>query len=408
MTVAPVLRLAWRNVWRNGRRTAITVLTIGAGLAALLFGQSLVQTIQIQLVDKATGVYVGHLQVVGTGTDDYKFPSVWIENPDPIERAIADIPGVVFERRIVATGLASSKTESVGILLLGVQPEREKEVLTMDSYVAEGRFLGEEEDGVYLGRKLATALGVSLGDEIVIMSSAIDGSMGAELFSLVGIFDSGSHTFDASIAYVRLEAVQRLLAVDDQVNNFVLKLEKPETMLAVQKRLTETLSDKTLEVVTWEEVDPELVGVRDYQDALLSIILVVIFVIVALGILNTLLMAMFERIREFGVLMALGARPSVIRALVLVESMILGGLGAFVGGIIGGGLILYFGNYGLELPLGEAVGFFMPFDSVLFLRFIWDKHAVALAAVFATSVLSGIPPALRASRLKPAEALRHI
>ncbi len=387
----------------------MTVLTIGAGLAALLFGQSLVETVQLSLVGKATSVYVGHLQIIGPGVDDYKFPNVWIEDPDEIERVIEGLPGVhSFERRIVATGMASSKTESAGILILGVEPEREAEVMTMDTYVAEGKFLGDEEDGIYIGRKMAAQLGVGVGEELVVMSSSVDGSMGAELFRIVGIFDSGSHTFDASIAYVRIEALQRLLAVDDEVNNFVIKLEDTDRMREIQGLLAAGLSNKTLDVVTWEEVDPELVGVRDYQDALLSIILVVIFAIVSLGILNTLLMAMFERIREFGLLMAIGARPSTIRALVLVESMLLGGLGALFGGIVGGGLILYFRLNGLELPLGDAVGFFMPFDSVLFLEFIWSKHALAFVAVFATSILSGIPPALRASRLKPVEALRHV
>jgi len=407
--LAPLWRLAWRNVWRNGRRTAITVSSIGAGLAALLFGQSLVTTIQTQLVDKATGVYVGHLQVVGKGVDDYKFPDKWIDDPDSVERAIRDLPGVAaFERRIIATGLASSKTESAGILVVGVEPEREKEVMTMHSYLSKGEFLGDEPDGIYLGRKLAAQLEIGVGDEIVIMSSAVDGSLGAELLRVVGIFDSGSHTFDASIAYVRIEAAQRLLAVDDQVNDFVMKLENHDEIGTLKRALTAALNRPELEVVTWEEVDPELVGIRDYQDALLSIILFVIFAIVALGILNTLLMAMFERVREFGVLMAVGARPSTIRALILAESAMLGALGAALGCAIAAALILHYRASGLELPIGDAVGFFMPFDSVLYLRFDWGKHAVALTAVFLTSVLSGLPPAIKASKLQPVEALRHV
>lgn len=409
MSFSPVWRLAWRNVWRNGRRTAITVSSIGAGLAALLFGQSLVMTIQSQLVDKATGVYVGHLQVVGRGVDDYKFPDKWIKDPDSVERAIAALPGVAaFERRIIATGLASSKMESAGILVVGVEPEREKEVMTMHTYLAQGRFLGEGTDEIYLGRKLAAQLGVGVSSEVVIMSSAVDGSLGAELFTVVGIFDSGSHTFDASIAYVPFEGVQRLLAVDDEVNDFVMKLTDHDRIHELKRALTASLGRPDLEVVTWEEVDPELVGIRDYQDALLSIILFVIFAIVALGILNTLLMAMFERVREFGVLMAVGARPSTIRSMILAESMLLGALGAALGCAIGAALIAHYGAAGLELPIGDAVGFFMPFDSVLYLRFDWPKHAVALLAVFATSVLSGLPPALKASKLQPVEALRHV
>ncbi|MFC1679954.1 ABC transporter permease, partial [Elusimicrobiota bacterium] len=168
------------------------------------------------------------------------------------------------------------------------------------------------------------------------------------------------------------------------------------------------LADRPVNVVTWEDVDFELVGIRDYQNALLSIVLLVVFAIVALGILNTLLMSMFERVREFGVLMAIGARPAVIRRLVVLESCILGSLGALFGLAVGCALIIYYRKTGLDLPVGDAIAYFMPFDSVLYMRFNWPSHAVALAAVLITSVLSGLPPAARASRMRPAESLRHI
>lgn len=333
-----------------------------------------------------------------------------MEDTGAIERAFAGVSNISdFEKRIVVTGLVSSKTESAGILIVGIEPEKDRRMITMVSYLTEGEFLtSERPDGVYLGDKLARQLKLRLGDELVLMTSALDGSMGAELATIVGIFHSNSQTFDKTIAYVHLELTQSLLAAEDEINNFVFKLEDPSRMEETRADLERALAGKPVQVVTWEEIDFELVGIRDYQDALLDIVLVVVFIIVALGILNTLLMAMFERIREFGVLMAIGARPSVIRWMIVLEAGMIGALGTVIGLSLGAGIILYYRWMGLYLPLGESVGFFMPFDSVLYLRFKWSRHALALFVVFLTSLLASLPPAWKASRMRPADSLRHL
>lgn len=409
MASGALLLLAWRNVWRHARRSLITISSIAAGLAAILFGQSLLTTIQHQLVLKATGVFTGHLQVVAEGVEDLKFPDKQIADPDAVAAAARAVPNLAaFARRQLVTGLISSKTESAGILIVGVEPELDRRILTMHRYLTQGSFLSGAGGESYLGDELAEQLGVGLGGEAVLMAAALDGSMGAELVSLTGLYHSASRTFDKAIAYVPLETAQRLLAAEGSVNNFIFTLSDitrlPETKAALQK----ALAGQPVRVVDWEEVDHELVGVREYQNALLGVILLVVFVIVALGILNTMLMSMFERVREFGVLQALGARPGTLRRMILLESALMGALGLALGLALGGGLILYYGNTGLALPVGDAVGFFMPFDSVLYLRFDWPKHLTAVAVVLATSVLSGLPPALRASRLRPAEALRTL
>lgn len=407
--LAPLLTLAWRNVWRNRRRSAITTLSIAAGLAAILFAQSLTKTIQYQLVQKATRVFTGHIQILDKTVENHKFPEELIEDPAAVESAIRGVGNIAaYEKRILVTGLASTKQESLAVLVIGIEPEKDKRIMGMHEYLSEGSFLGAEPDGMYMGSEIARRLGLKVGDELVVMCSAVDGSMGAELFRVSGIFHTNSYTFDASIVYVPLEAAQSLLAADDRVNNFVFRIKDPALLRRTQEDLSRVLPGQPVQVLTWEEVDPELVGIRDYQDALLGIVLVVVFVIVALGILNTLLMSMFERIREFGVLMAIGARPGVIRRLVIVESCLMGLVGTLFGLVLGCGLIAYYGRTGLELPITDAVGYFMPFDTVLYLRFVWPTHLLALAAVFVTSVLSGVVPALRASSLRPAESLRHI
>lgn len=409
MTSGGLWFLAWRNLWRNRRRTALTVLSVSAGLAGLLFGQSLIETIQVQLVNKSTGVHTGHIQVLDAAVSDLKFPAKWISEPDVVEKALRGLPNVAaFQRRVLVTGLVSSKLESAGVLLCGVEPQRDPKVLAMAAYLKEGRLLAAGGGGAYLGDALAGQLGVKVGDELVLMATAVDGTMGAELAPVTGLFHTGSHTFDASIVYVDIAKVQRLLAAEGRVNDFVVRLEDPAKLDETRARLRDALKGHHARAATWEEVDFELVGIRDYQNALMRILLGVVFFIVALGIVNALLMSMYERVREFGLLMAVGARREFVGKLVVAESVLMGLLGAVLGLAGGAALILYFARAGLTLPIKDAVGFFMPFDGVLYLRFDWSRHLTALAAVFATCAVSGLPPAFRAMRLRPAEALRTL
>lgn len=408
MNAAGLWSLAWKNLWRNRRRTLITVLSVAAGLSALLFAQSLIETIQVQLVAKSTGIHTGHLQVLEKDTPDMKFPDRWIPDAAPVVKALRSLPNVAaFQSRVVVTGLLSSKNESAGVMLVGVEPDKDPKVLAISTYLKEGRILRPGDAGLYIGDTLAGQLGVKAGDEVVMMATTRDGSMGAELARVVGIYHTGSYTFDVSLAYADIGQVQRMMAAEGLVNDFVVRLQDADRLEETRARLAASLKGLPLRAATWEEIDYELVGIRDYQDALLRIILGVVFLIVALGIVNTLLMSMFERVREFGLLMALGARRGFIGRLVVAESVLLGVLGAAAGLAAGSALILYYGRQGLRLPINDAVGFFMPFDALLYLRFDWPRHFVALACVFLTCALSGLPPALRAMRLKPAQALRQ-
>lgn len=403
-------KLAWRNIWRNRRRTAITLASIAFGLAAILFVQSLIKTIQLQLIEKATSVFTGHVQVVAKGVDDYKLPDKYLKDIVRVEKAAAALPGLRdYGKRLHVTGLASSSEDSAGVLLCGVEPGKERRITSMHSYKTQGEYLGDASaPEAYIGTKLAEQLGLRLGGDLVLMASASDGSIGAERFKITGIFHTGSHTFDAQLVYVPLASLQGMLALEGRINNLVVRLEDPQKIHEARSLLAAELSDLPVEAVTWEQIDHELVGIRRYQNALLSVVLAVVFAIVALGVANTLLMSMFERLREFGVLRALGARPSFIVRTVLLESFLLCLCGTLLGVALGAGAIVYYRHVGLILPLKDAVSYFMPFDTVLYLRFNWPMHAAALASVLLTSLLAGLPPALKAAKLKPTEALRYL
>ena len=401
--------LAWRNVWRNRRRSLITMASMGFGLASIMFGQSMIKSVQFQLVEKATGSITGHIQVQNRNIKEYKFPDKYIDDPDPVEAVLAkDSRFLAFGRRLTITGLVASPTASVGALMCAIQPEKERQITTIAGHITKGEFLGKHARGIVMGDKLAQRLDLRLGEKAVVMAQADDGSMGAEALRLVGIFHTGSQSFDGQIVYLPLEAMQEVLQTGNKVNHFVGRLKDITQVDAVQQDLSAALGQGKVQVLTWKNVDHEILSIQEYQDGLLDVILVVVFLIVALGILNTLLMSLFERVREFGVLMALGARPSWVMKLVLIESVTLGTMGTIFGLIVGSAMILHYGRVGLPLPVGDAFSYFLPFPSVIFMRFSWDSHLFAALAVQLTSVVAAIPPALRACRLRPAEALRHV
>ncbi|MBI4248184.1 MAG: ABC transporter permease, partial [Elusimicrobia bacterium] len=324
-------------------------------------------------------------------------------------RAILKTPNVeAFEKRIQVTGMISSEKESSGVFICGVEPERDLRITTMHSYLSAGRYVSDGAREIFIGDDLAEQLHAGLGSEVVLLATASDGSLGAEKLRVTGLFHSGSESFDAYIVYVPLSVLQGMLVVEGQANNVVLRLKDPLRLEETRAALVEALGKEPVKAVTWEEIDHELVAVRDYQNKVLGIVLLIVFLIVAMGILNTLLMSMFERIREFGLLKAIGARPARIVRLILLESCILGALGSLLGLSGGIALIVYYRRAGLALPIGEAVRYFMPFPAVLYMRFNWPTHLEALAAVFVSCVLAALPPAFRAARLKAADALRHI
>ena len=192
------------------------------------------------------------------------------------------------------------------------------------------------------------------------------------------------------------------------MNHFVARLDDISAADQLQLELSERLAGKPVQVLSWKNVDHEILSIMNFQNGILDVVLVVVFFIVALGILNTLLMSLFERVREFGVLMAIGARPGWIMRLVLIESVSLGLVGTLFGLGLGFAMISYFGKAGLHLPVGDALSYFIPFPSIIYMRFSWPRHAFAAFCVLATALAAAAPPALRAGRMRPAEALRHV
>lgn len=401
--------LAFRNVRRNARRSLLAAGAVAVGLTAVMFGQSLLRSFQRQMVDKATGVMLGHAQVQAKGAKDRKVPETLLARPERFTEQMRRDPRVkAAGARLLYTGLVYSATASRGVLIAGVEPEAEKELSIIPGYLTEGRYFGGSERDAVLGAKLARELDVRLGERIVVMAQRPGGEMQSELFRVAGLFHTASVTYDGQIVYVPLAMAQRIRGQEGRASHVAARLKDGDALEPFVADLGGALGDPGAVVLTYKDVGSEVVGIKKFQDAILIVVMFVIYAIVGLGILNSISMSLFERIREFGVIRAVGARPSVLVRLILAEATLLGGAGVLAGAAMGGALIAVFGASGLHLPLGTALSYFMPFDNVVFMRPQWALHARSGLGLWAVCVLAAVGPAVRAARLVVSDALRHV
>jgi len=247
-----LLRLAWRNVWRNRRRSLINVAAMGFGLAAIMFGQSMMRSLQIELIKKATGSITGHIRIQRSDVDEPKFPDKFITDPGPAEKALDQDPRIaVWGRRIHMTGLVSSPNASLGALICAVDPDKEKTLTDMSSYIKEGTYLDGNAKGIIMGRKIAGRLDVRLGEKVVLMAQAADGSMGAEAFRIVGLHETGSESFDGQIVWVPLKAMQEMLVRPGQANQLAARVKDIELADEVAAAIDARLPPGNVGAIGW-------------------------------------------------------------------------------------------------------------------------------------------------------------
>jgi putative ABC transport system permease protein len=409
-----ILRIAIRNLQRNFRRSSITVLSITCGLIFILWMQCILAAASENIVDSITSTHIGHLQLFQENYPQTK----------QLKDTLPQIPEVLtgelagkghFTPRMHLPALASSGEQSVPILLEGVDPITEPQVTVLKSRLVEGEYLAPDltescdSRQVYIGKSLANVLNVSLGNKIVILAQAADGTLGNELLRVRGIFDTGSQEFDKGFAFSSLNCVKKI-GVLSGIHEVTVKLDTPSQDLAFKESLAQKVGPQ-IKVATWRETLPRMNAIVKFNQAIFALVSTMLFVVITLGIVNTLLVGVFERTREFGVMIALGTAPGQVVQMVLAETLCIGILSSILGTIFGVIAVFYHHQVGFDLTLilgkSFAVGDFKVnmtiFPTVQLKSFL---QSVSITMFFV--VMAAIYPALRASRLNPVEAMRSI
>jgi len=418
------LALAGRNLLRHKRRTVITAAAIVFSFALLVIFMGMGEGSHRQMIDMGVRMGSGHVVVQAEGYQDDPTLDHLIRDPAPVLAALqAQSGGGLVAPRLFGSGLARAGDKSVGVAIAGVDPAAEARAsdLAGAENRADGAWLrtrGEhafanELSDVYLGETLARTLDVRVGDRVALtVQPKDDDDPRAAAFQVRGVFRTGNDELDGFFVQIPLDEAQPLLGVGAALSQVALVLPDQTRTAAVTRDLRAALAGAPVEVLPWQAALPELNEFIALDDAGFYLFMAIVFTLVAMGIFNTVMTSVIERTREFGLLMALGARPRRIAGIVMMEAALIGLLGVGLGLALGLAGNHYFEVHGLDYGLFtggesmEALG--MDLARVIYAWLPAAQLARATAAVFGVVLLSALWPAVRAARLKSLEALHHV
>jgi len=404
-------RLAWRNIWRQKRRTWLTASAMIFSNILLVFMISLQFGSYNMMINNTLSMFSGQLQVQREGYHDKQKIRQSMAN---IRELASDIrkrfPQASVAARANAFVLLSSEDRSFGTQVVGVEPDHEPTVSTIPGLLAEGRYLDDPDAAeIVIGSVMARNLKVSVGDELTFLGSGKDGSFAAGVVSVVGIFNSGSQDLDRSLAELPLGYFQESFAMADSGHVIAISLDELSAIAEMAEPLRHTIaSHSDLVVLDWEALTPGLKQAIQADMTSAWFMYGVLIILVAFSVLNTQLMSVLERTREFGVIMALGIKPRRLAFLVLLETFLMAALGLLIGVLLGSLVSAYFAHAGFAYPGMDEMAAKFNMPAVMYPALDPFSLLLGPVVVFVFCLLAAIYPALKLYALRPVEAMRAV
>jgi len=406
-----VPRLAWRNVWRNPRRTLLTVAATVFAVFLTVFALAMTTGTHEKMIEDSARLGSGHIQISGPGYLERRTLEYFLPYDAVLERVLEAQPRIEgFSARVVSFGLLSRDDATFGVGVMGVDPRREPSVTTLASRVKDGRFLdplGRRE--VVLGRRLARNLSANLGDELLLFSSAYSLETAYDLFEVVGIMRLPDAQLERTLAVISLADAQEFFVYGNRVSEVAVLAASDRAVPALVAGLRAAVDPERAVVHTWRETSPEMEQIIFLDDVGMYITLAILVVVVGFGILNTILMAVLERQREFGVMLALGLRPMSIFRVVYLESMLLATVGLAIGLALALPLVLFMEGHPIALTGGaaEAIELF-GVEPVMTWELRSGNPLGSSLTILGVALLAALYPASKAARARPVDALRSV
>jgi ABC-type lipoprotein release transport system permease subunit len=405
------LRLAWRNLWRHKRRTWLTATAMIFSNVLLIFMISLQLGSYDMMIDNTLQAFSGHLQIQREGYNDNPKLRTSIPDVQSMARQVRQaLPETRVTARAAAFALASSEQRSFGIQVTGVQPEFEDGVSTLPGLVSEGRFLQDSHAAeIVIGAVMARNLKIKPGDELTLLGSGRDGSFAAGVVTVVGLFDSGSNDMDRSFAEVPLNYFQETFAMGNHGNSIAVSLDSLDQIPAAAATLSQiTKTHPGLVVLDWTALHPGLQQAIKADFSSAWFMYGVLIVLVAFSVLNTQLMSVLERTREFGVITALGVKPGKLASLVMLETALMSSVGLLIGVFLGALVALYFNVNGFTYPGMEEAAERFNLSGSMYPSLSPASLLLGPGVVFIFCLLASVYPSLRLFRLRPVDAMRAV
>ena len=397
--------LAWRNLWRNYRRTSIMLAAIAVGVWAMIFMTALMRGMVDDMIREAIYQLPGHVQIHQWDyRDDPTVVNSMAAPAAPLMQALQSPLVVAWSGRVVVPAMISSERESRGVKLVGIDPLGDRTLAYLSNDIVAGRYLvGEQDKGLVIGAKLARRLETGLGKRLVLMSQDPGNEIVDRGFRVVGIFTSKLEVAEEANVFASRSVVQQMLGINGQISEIAVIGGDYRDVDALLQQLT-AAAGSALEVLPWYQLDAYAGTMLRVMDGFVLVWIIVIFLALSFGLVNTLVMAVFERVREIGLMLALGMRPAYILYQILLESLFLIALGLLLGDVLALLTILPLAD-GIDISaVGEGMEMFGA-GSTLYPALKWDDVVLANTVVIVLGLLASTLPAWRASRYQPIEAL---
>jgi putative ABC transport system permease protein len=405
------LRLAWRNLWRHRRRTVIVAVAIGGTLAMMMWYDGLVGGFNEAIYGNAIRVLGGNIQIhaAGYGAEVDQLPLLPLTNDQALVQAAQAQPQVLAAaRRINTGGMATTREGAFGVTVVGVEPEQELPVSLVAQEVSAGRYLAtDDQDMVYIGQGLATAMGVGVGDRFTLAGRDTHQQMRSRTMTVAGIYDIGMSDIEKRSIYITLGEAQSLYGLNGQVTEIAISLKQIGEEPAVMNALRPSLAGA--EITSWQTSFPELEQALATKGGVMNVFSIIMMLIVGIGILNLLLVAIYERTREIGILGALGLKPSQISILFLLEGVLMGLVGVAAGVALGLAFNGIMSQVGFDYSQFSSVTEYTALISGrVYSTWGVDKLLQRTLTVVIITMLAALYPAREAALREPAEALHYV
>jgi len=408
-----LLKLGYRNLWRNRRRTLLTMTAMAVATAMVILMLGVFGGMLWDMRDSATTSYYGHAKITAAGYLDQRKLHLTIPQEGVRDKLIGD-PGVIGAAgRVRGFALLSfgegESSHTQPAELFGIDPAEERTVTNLDTRVIEGSFVsGSDSHDMVIGKGLARRLETEIGGEIVVMGSGADGSIAADIFTVAGIIESGDPIRDSSLAVVGRQTLQSMLVLEGRLHEVAVLLKRPLTAREWVGSVRPQFPD--YEVLSWFTFLPAMGQIFDLWAAIEWVFAIIFYFAVILVAVNTMYMAFFERIREFGIIGAIGLKKRNLAYMIIIEGLLMSSISGIIGGIVGSALVLYMSKHFIDLSM-----FFEPitFAGTVFLPRIRAYPSVEnmISPVVMIVVLGGIValfPARKLMKLRPVDALREV
>jgi ABC-type lipoprotein release transport system permease subunit len=403
-------QLAWRNIWRNPRRTIVIMLAVIIGVWSMVFLGALMRGLEVGMIKNGIATLTGNIQI---HHQEYR-------NDPVIDHSITDTrevkaalkqtlpPGARWSFRVRVSAIASNARHSSRVTLVGIDPKHEAAVSFIGQAVTRGRYLGPRDTyGIVVGQALVDMFDTKIGHKLVLMSQASDGEIASKAFRIIGVFRAEMLATEKQFAFVTLPVAQHMLKLNEGISEISIALSNDQDTKRLATALKAKLPSDTYDIDPWWDLLPILNAYLELSDGFVFIWYVVVFISMGFGIINTMLMAVFERIREFGLFKAMGMKPGWIIREVLLESFLLLVIGMVFGNISGLITVLAFSTNGIDLSALAAGAEFAGISRMLYPVIYGMDIAIANLVVLVLGILVSLYPAARAARFTPVEALAH-